>query len=275
ALFTGVGVGLLAALLFMGFSALMVTLELPGLTLRNNQRTDLLTTWQAWRTSLLGTGFAGLLTLAASMPLLPPATTLILTGLAVGLSGLLSGGGWLLTQLYWRLPKPTSTPLWTLALQGLARHPRHTAGMTLALTTGSYAVGLAALAWLDGAAALGFSAWVAGMVLLAGASLVLTGAALAALERRHEFGLLMALGARASRVWRLILLEYAIVAVGGGSLGALLALSNWVLSAGRGNAWWAVGIVLVDLAGAITSAWLGAAPVLWLVTRRSAGESLR
>ena len=141
--------------------------------------------------------------------------------------------------------------------------------------TGSYAVGMAALAWLDSAAALGFSAWVAGMVLLAGASLVLTGASLAALERRREFGMLMALGARSSRVWRLILLEYAIVAVGGGTLGALMALSNWVVSAGRGNGWLAVGIVLADLLGAITSAWVGAAPVLWLVTRRSPGDVLR
>ena len=37
-----------------------------------------------------------------------------------------------------------------------------------------------------------------------------------ALERRAEFGLLAALGARPSRIRRLILLEYGIVAVGGG-----------------------------------------------------------
>ena len=130
---------------------------------------------------------------------------------------------------------------------------------------------------LAGRAATGLVsvALMAGMVLLAGASLVLTGASLAALERRREFGMLMALGARSSRVWRLILLEYAIVAVGGGALGALMALGNWVVSAGRGNEWLAVGIVLADLLGAITSAWAGAAPVLWLVTRRSPGEVLR
>ena len=70
-------------------------------------------------------------------------------------------------------------------------------------------------------------------------------ASLAALERRREYGLLMALGARRSRLWRLILLEYAIVAFGGGALGALI------------------------------SACVGAAPVLWLVTRRTPGETIR
>lgn len=280
AILTGAGVGMLAALLFMGFLALTAALELPKLTLPSRQSRELPNIWLKWRTSLwttslLGTFYAGVLVLAAGLPILPLKTTLVLSALAIGLSGLLTGGGWLLTQLYWRLPKSAEMPLWTLAVQGLTRHPNHTAGMTLALTTGSYAVGMAALAWLDSAAALGFSAWVAGMVLLAGASLVLTGASLAALERRREFGMLMALGARSSRVWRLILLEYAIVAVGGGALGALMALGNWVMSAGRGNEWLAVGIVFADLLGAITSAWAGAAPVLWLVTRRSPGEVLR
>jgi len=280
AILTGGGVGILAALLFMGFLALTAAFELPKLALPSRQQRELPNIWLKWRTSLwttslLGTFYAGVLVLAAGLPILPLTTTLLLTGLAIGLSGLLTSGGWLLTKLYRRLPKPAEMPLWTLAVQGLMRHPNHTAGMTLALTTGSYAVGMAALAWLDSAAALGFSAWVAGMVLLAGASLVLTGASLAALERRREFGMLMALGARSSRVWRLILLEYAIVAVGGGTLGALMALSNWVVSAGRGNGWLAVGIVLADLLGAITSAWVGAAPVLWLVTRRSPGEVLR
>jgi len=280
AMLTGFGVGLLAAFLFMGFLALTAAVELPGLALHSRAYTELPDIWLKWRTSfwatsLLGTLYAALLVAAAGLPILPWKTTLTLTALAVTLSSLLTGGGWLLTKLYWRLPKPGEMPLWTLAVQGLARHPNHTAGMTLALTTGSYAVGLAALAWLDGAAALGFSAWVAGMVLVAGAGLVLTGASLAALERRRELALLTALGARSSRVWRMILLEYGIVAVGGGSLGALLALGNWVLSAGRGNIWLAVGIVLADLLGAITSAWVGAAPVLWLVTRRSPGTVLR
>ena len=280
AILTGLGVGMLAALLFMGFLALTATLALPGLALHTRPSTQPADAWLAWRssfwaTSLLGTLYTGVLVLAAGLPILPLSTTLILTALAVCLSGLLTGGGWLLTRLYQSLPNPETMPLWTLAVQGLLRHPNHTAGMTLALTTGSYAVGLAALAWLDGAAALGFSAWVAGMVLVAGAGLVLTGASLAALERRREFGLLMALGARSSRVWRLILLEYAIVAIGGGSLGALMALGNWVLSAGRGNWWLALGIILADLLGAITSAWVGAAPVLWLVTRRTPAKVLR
>jgi hypothetical protein len=231
--------------------------------------------WQERRTTITGTLFAGLLALVASLPVLNSQATLVLTALALGLSAGLSIGGWLLTRLYWRLPKPADTPLWALAVQGLARHPRHTAGMTLALTTGSYSVGLAALTWLDGLADSAFPFWVAGMVLVAGASLVLTAASLAALERRREYGLLMALGARASRVWRLILLEYGIVAVGGGSLGALMALGNWALSRGRGEWWLAIGIVLADLLGALLSAWAGAAPVLWLVTRRSPATVLR
>jgi ABC-type antimicrobial peptide transport system permease subunit len=147
--------------------------------------------------------------------------------------------------------------------------------MTLALTAGSYSVGLAALTWLDGLTPSAFPFWVAVMVLVAGASLVLTAASLAALERRREYGMLMALGARRHRLWRSILLEYGIVAVGGGSLGALMALGNWVFSAGQGAWWMAIGIVAADLVGALGSAWAGAAPVLWLVTRRSPAAALR
>jgi predicted lysophospholipase L1 biosynthesis ABC-type transport system permease subunit len=274
-LLTSLAVGVLAALLFMGLSALVVTFELPSLTLRGGHRSELLDAWQEWRTTITGTLFAGLLALAAGLSVLNTQATLALTGLTLALSAGLSLGGWLLTRLYWRLPKPEQTPLWALAVQGLARHPRHTAGMTLALTTGAYSVGLAALTWLDGAAASFFPFWVAGLVLIAGASLVLTAASLAALERRHEYGLLMALGARARRVWELILLEYAIVAVGGGALGALMALGNWVLSRGQGEWWMAIAIVLADLLGALGAAWAGAAPVLWLVTRRSQAVALR
>jgi predicted lysophospholipase L1 biosynthesis ABC-type transport system permease subunit len=272
---TSFAVGMLAALLFMGFSALVVVWELPTLMRRGRQHSELLDAWQEWRTTITGTLFAGLLAWIASRPLLTPTASLVLTALALGLSALLSGGGWLLTRLYWRLPKPDHSPLWVLAVQGLARHPRHTAGMTLALTTGSYSVGLAALTWLDGAPGSFFPFWVAGMVLMSGASLVLTAASLAALERRREYGLLMALGARASRVWQMILLEYTIVATGGGCLGSLMALANWLLSHGRGEWWLAIGIVLADMVGALASAWAGAAPVLWLVTRRAPGESVR
>jgi predicted lysophospholipase L1 biosynthesis ABC-type transport system permease subunit len=274
-LWNSLAVGLLAALLFMGLSALVVVFELPSLTLRGRRHSELLDAWQEWRTTITGTLFAAVLALAASLPVLSWPATMALTGLALGLSALLSLGGWLLTRLYWRLPKPVWTPLWALAVQGLARHPRHTAGMTLALTTGSYSVGMAALSWLNGLAASAFPFWVALMVLVAGASLVLTAASLAALERRREYGLLIALGARRNRLWRLILLEYGIVAIGGGSLGAMMALGNWALSNGRGGWWLAVGIALADLVGALASAWLGAAPVLWLVTRRSPSVALR
>ncbi len=105
-------------------------------------------------------------------------------------------------------------------------------------------------------------------MLTAGAGLVLTAAALAAWERRQEYALLVALGARPGRVRRLILLEYAIVALGAGSLGGIMALVNWAGSSGRGNGWLAVGIILADLLGALLSAWVGAGPVWWRVGRK-------
>ena len=171
--------------------------------------------------------------------------------------------------------QPIDTPLWTLAVQGLTRHPRTTAALSLSLITGSYSVGMAALSWLASSGSQLFSFWVTVMVLIAAASLVLTAASLSALERRREFGLLMALGARRTRVWRLILLEYGIVAVGAGSLGAFLALLNWGWSQSWGNVIQALALVFADLLGALVSAWAGAAPVLWLVTRRSPGQAMR
>ncbi|HMN28568.1 MAG TPA: ABC transporter permease [Caldilineaceae bacterium] len=267
--------GLLAALLFMGLSALVVVFALPGLTLRGAKPAELLTGWQAWHTTVTGALFAALLALTAGSAILTLAATLALTGLTIALSTMLSLGSWLFTQLYWRLPKPARSPLWALAVQGLTRHPRHTAGITLALTAGSYSVGLAALSWLDGLALSAFPFWVAAMVLVAGASLVLSAASLAALERRREYGLLLALGARRHRLWQLILLEYGIVAAGAGTLGALLAVSNWAFSNGRGGWGLALAIALAVLVGALVSAWAGAAPVLWLVTRRSPAVSLR
>jgi predicted lysophospholipase L1 biosynthesis ABC-type transport system permease subunit len=267
--------GLLAAMLFMGLSAVVVVFELPGLALRGPKPAELLNGWQAWRTTITGVLFAALLAMAAGWAILTPAATLVLIGLTIGLSAMLSLGSWLFTLLYWRLPKPAWTPLWALAVQGLTRHPRHTAGITLALTAGSYSVGLAALSWLDGLATSAFPFWVAAMVLVAGASLVLSAASLAALERRREYGLLLALGARRHRLWQLILLEYGIVAVSAGTLGALLAVSNWAFSNGRGGWGLALAIALADLVGALVSAWVGAAPVLWLVTRRSPAVSLR
>ena len=109
---------------------------------------------------------------------------------------------------------------------------------------------------------------------MAAAGLVSTAASLAALERRSELALLVSLGTSPSRVLRMILIEYGVVALGGGSAGALLALINWALAGG--GVWWSVGaIVLLDVLAALLSAWIGAAPVLWRISRRSPGRELR
>lgn len=271
----GIGMGLLATLLFMGLSAVSIVLApLPHL-LRGTHQASMLDRWGEYTTSGFGTLFAALLTLVVAWPMLNTVAVLVLSGLALLFAALLSGGGWLLAHLYRRLPTSGAWPLWSLAVQGVIRHPNHTAAMTLALTAGAYSVGLAALAWLGREEAALFTFWVAGMVLVSGASLVLTLAALAALERRWEFGLIMALGARARRVWQLILLEYAIVAVGSGSLGALMALVNWAGSHGSGDWPSALAVVLADLIAALLSAWVGAAPVLWRVTRRTVGQAVK
>jgi predicted lysophospholipase L1 biosynthesis ABC-type transport system permease subunit len=274
ALFTALLTGMLAALLFMGLTAVATLSIGPSAVLRGDLPRLLPRSWREWETAVYGTLFAALLVLASGSAVLSAPALMILLVLTVGLSALLTGGGWLLTRLYERLPAPQQSPLWRLALQGLARHPRHTAGLSLALTTGSYAVGLALLSLLQGREGGGFPVWVAAGVLVAGAGLVLTAAALAALERRREFGLLVALGCRPSRVRHMVLLEYGIVAVGGGVLGALLALGNWAM-AGAGDWWAALGIVVVDLLAALLSAWAGAIPVLWRISRWSAGEALR
>ncbi|MBP7964763.1 MAG: hypothetical protein KA003_22470 [Caldilineaceae bacterium] len=259
--------GLLAGVMFMGISVLAATGFSAAQTLRSTPR-PILAGMQALRTSVYGTIFAAVLTLVPALAVLGGRAALALTAIALGLSVLLTAAGWTVTRLTFLLPTPGHAPLWSLAVQGLARHPRHTAGMSLALITGAYSVGLAALAWLDGGVRSGFAFWVAGGVLTAGAGLVLTAAALAAWERRQEYALLVALGARPGRVRRLILLEYAIVALGAGSLGGIMALVNWAGSSGRGNGWLAVGIILADLLGALLSAWVGAGPVWWRVGRK-------
>jgi len=150
--------------------------------------------------------------------------------------------------------------------------------MTLAMIAGSLGFGLAALSWVNRRAEAAFPFWVAGMLLLACATLVLTSAALAALERRQELGLLAALGVRRGRVRRLILLENGIVALAGGALGALLALLAWALAAGPASstAWpLAAAIALVDMLAALATVTAGAAPVLWLISRQPSGLSLR
>jgi predicted lysophospholipase L1 biosynthesis ABC-type transport system permease subunit len=220
------------------------------------------------RNSWIGTLYGALITFIVGLVVLPFTATLILTGLAGMVAILLNGGGWLLTHFYRRLPLSSHHPLWTLAIQGLARHPNHTAGMTLAMVTGAYAVGMAALSWLASDGFARFPFWVAGLVLLAGATLVFTVAALAVLERQTELVMLRALGARRKRLWQLVGLEYGIVALGGGSVGAVMALGNWVL-AGQYDYWlMALGLTLADLLGALLSAWIGAAPVLWHLVRR-------
>lgn len=233
------------------------------------------TTEHTDRSSLTGALYAGLLTWAVGFAILPPTAALVLGGLAELFALLLTTGSWLLIRFYQRLPRPAAWPLWSLALQGLARHPNQTAALTLALTTGAYAVGMAALSWLASGGQVRFPFWVAGFVLGAGATLVFTVAALAAWERRKTFGMLQALGAHRRHCWQLILLEYGIVAFGGGALGAGMALIHWLVAGQQGNGWAALGLILADLLGALLSAWLGAAPVLWLIARRSVGAAVR
>lgn len=224
--------------------------------------------WLVHRNSWLGASYGLLLTLLVGTITLPFSAAIVLAFISGIVGTVLTGGGWLLTHLYRRLPLSSRRPLWTLAVQGLARHPNHTAGMTLAMTAGAYAVGMAGLSWLTSNGLARFPLWVAALILLAGATLVFTVAALAVLERRTELTMLRALGARRRRLLQLVLLEYSIVAIGGGSVGAVMALANWIAS-GQREAWLvAVVIVFGDLLGALLSAWIGAAPVLWHLMRR-------
>ncbi len=273
AVLLAIGAGVLSGLLFMWASVWVVGFVYREFETQN--KSGGLDPWREGRTTALGTLYAGILTAFVGFLVLPLRAALVLSGLAVALGATLSFGGWLATSLYRQLPAPTRRPIWAMAVQGISRHPRPTAGVTLALTTGSYSVGLAALSLLDGGIDAVFVIWVALMVLVAGASLVLTAASLAAMERRREYALLMALGALRSRVWRMILLEYAIIAVGAGALGGSLALVNWAGSNGRGGWLAAIGLVLLDVIGALLSAWVGAAPVLWRVARRSLGREIR
>ncbi len=272
ALLTALAVGLLAALLFMGTTALASLQIEPALALRGQDRPYLLRSWRRKETAIYGTLYAVALVVAAGLPALPSASLFLLAGLTALLGLLLTGGGWLVTWLFERLPAPMSAIRWRMALQGLARYPRHTAGLTLAMIAGAYAVGLAALATSNGAPIFSFPAWVAGGILVAGGGLVLTAAALAALERRQELALLVALGVRQSRVRQLTLLEYGIVAVCGGTLGASLALINWAW-AGAGNWRSALLIAVVDVLATLIAAWAGAAPVLWHLARRNPGRN--
>lgn len=265
---TALVVGMLAAFLFMGTSALAALRIELALAMRGQNQPTVLGSWHRWETAVYGTIYAVALVVVAGQPVLPAASLLLLAGLTALLSFLLTGGGWLLTWLYERLPAPMPAIRWRMALQGLARYPRHTAGLTLAMIAGAYAVGLAALAVADGGPVLSFPAWVAAGILVSGGGLVLTAAALAALERRQELALLIALGVRPSRTRQMMLLEYGIVAVCGGLLGASLALVNWAW-AGAGNWRSALLIAGVDVLATLLSAWAGTLPVLRRLARRN------
>ncbi len=123
-----------------------------------------------------------------------------------------------------------------------------------------------------------FPLWVAAMLLVACATLVLTTAALAALERRQELGLLAALGARRPCAPADSAGEWDRRAGRRRALGALMAVLAWSL-AGNTNALltWpvALAVVVVDVLAALATAWVGAAPVLWLISRQPPGVSLR
>ncbi len=271
-------VGLLAALLFVGVTGIATGLRSPAGAGHAMPRRHWMRDWGPWRFSTLGVLFTALLTALVGALVLGLRAATLLTVLALGLAVLLNAGSWLLTRFYWRLPTPETRPLWALAVQGLARHRRQTGGMTLAMTAGALGFGLAALGWLSRLAVATFPLWVAAMLLVACATLVLTTSALAALERRQEFGLLAALGARRSFVRRLILLENGIVALAGGAFGAWMAVLAWSF-AGTASAvlTWpiALAIVVVDVIAAVATAWIGAAPVLWLISRQPPGVSLR
>ncbi len=270
--------GLLATLLFVGITGISTALRSPMSALRSRAPRHWIRDWGHWRFSTLGVLFTAVLVASLGVLVLGLRAGLILTGLALVLAAALNAGSLLLTRFYWRLPTPEGWPLWALAVQGLARHRRQTAGMTLAMIAGTLGVGLAALSWMSRRAEATFPLWVAAMLLAACATLVLTSAALAALERRQELGLLAALGARRGRVRRLILLENGIVALAGGTLGAALALAAWALvGAGAGSGDWplAIAIAVIDVLAALATATVGAAPVLWLISRQPPGLSLR
>lgn len=275
---TGAIAGLLATLLFVGVTGISTALRSPLSALCSRSPRHWIRDWGHWRFSTLGVLFTAVLVALLGVLVLGLQGGLILTGLALVLAAALNAGSLLLTRFYWRLPTPEGWPLWALAVQGLARHRRQTAGLTLAMIAGALGFGLAALSWVNRRAEATFPLWVAGMLLAACATLVLTSAALAALERRQELGLLAALGAPRRRVRRLILLENAIVALAGGAVGALLALLAWALVRGEaGAAGWllAVAIALANVMAALATATVGAAPVLWLISRQPPGLSLR
>lgn len=266
-LLVGVGVGVFAALLFMGTATVMTVASLAHFgQARKSVSAD---PWLAIRSSLWGPLFAGLLTFVAALSLSSTRAAFILCGLGLVLAGLLTGGGWVLTHVYRQIPTSTSWPLWTMAIQGLARHLNYTTGLALSFIAGAYGTGLAALTWLESANNAIFPFWVAGVILTATASLVLTIASVAAWERRREFGMLTALGAKRGQLRKLVLLEYTTVAGSAGLLGSLIAVISWVIAGGSGHWLVAVGVTFFNMLAVVMSAWVGALPVLRILAARS------
>ncbi len=267
ALIVGVGIGVFAALLFMGTATLMTVASLAHFgQARPSVSAD---PWLAVRSSLWGPIFAGLLTFVAALSLNSSRAAFILCGLGLVLAGLLTGGGWVLTHVYRQIPTPPYWPLWTMAIQGLARHLNYTTGMALSFIAGAYGTGMAVLTWWESDNNAIFPFWVAGVILTATASLVLTIASMAAWERRREFGMLTALGAKRGQLRRLVLLEYTTVAGSAGLLGSLIAVVSWLIAGGSGHWFVALSITFFNMLAVVISAWIGALPVLRILAARS------
>lgn len=274
----GAMAGLLATFLFVGVIGFVTALNAPLAALRRQPQRHWIRDWGLARFSALGILFTAVLTALVSAPVAELRAAAVLTLLGLGLAALLNAGATLVTALYWHLPTPATMPLWGLAVQGLTRHRRQTTGTTLAMTAGALGVGLAALGWATRPSEAAFPLWAAAMLLITCASLVLTTAALAALERRQELGLLAALGARPGQVRRLILLENGIMAVGGGTLGALMALVAWWIARPEALSYSSMlplGVAGVVVLAAVATALVGTLPVLWLISRQPPGVALR
>ncbi|MBV7327105.1 FtsX-like permease family protein [Chloroflexi bacterium TSY] len=174
------GTGLFAAVLFLGLAAMII--EIPSISNGPTIREESKDTHSLIKSSLYGTLFAFILTFVAALSTVHLRVAIQLGLITFVLAALLTGSAWMLTTLYQRLPTRHDAPLWTLAIEGLGRHPNHTAGMVLALTSGAYGVGLVSLSWLSSPDTVGFPIWVASLILATGAVLVLAVAALSAWE---------------------------------------------------------------------------------------------
>ena len=268
---------LLATLLFVGVTG--ISTGLRPLTVTGHQpRKHWMRDWGQWRFSTLGILFTAALTALLGILAVGWRAGIALTLLALALALLLNAGSGLLTRFYWRLPAPDSKPLWALAVQGLARHRaadhRPDAGNDRG-RTGSRAgrAGLGRRQRAGYLSALG-GRDAAGRLRQSGADGVSSGSFGAAAGTGAAGGA----GPRRGRVRRLILLENGIVAVAGGALGAALAVALWWLvgsDATQTAALTVLVIALLDVLAALAAAWIGALPVLWLISRQPPAASLR